>query len=709
MPGDANVEFITNALIRDFGGHNLVGRHRRPEDRHPSFLTRALAALIVRDRTGCDPATAAAAVTDGGQDFGIDAVGIAPDGGRVWLVQTKWSDAARATVGENDVVKIIDGLVKIENHPEFDRFNPKMSHFAEPIRAVLRSYGRVTIVLAYLGSAPLDSQVSKRIAEDRADHNRYDDRLDFEIVAFDDILTMTRRASVRTPIDLSVSALHWFDLDHPMKAVNGVVTAADVARWYAEHGNRLFAANIRESLGVTSVNAEIARSLTDDPAAFWYRNNGITMLCDRLDIHPENLTKPHEGRATIDAHGVSIINGAQTVAAVARAVQDHGAAGSGLVGIRVIQSSDPSVGREITEATNTQNGIERRDFAALDPVQIAIQEEFASLGLAYSIRRGELEPAHAIGCTVRDAALALACAHPTPELAYRARQNEELLWERGEDGAYTLLFGEGGPGGDRPSALQLWRSVQLWRAVRETLARTRSTLEGRAAAIAEYGDLVIAHLVFQQIGREGVDDQEYDWEREVLAQVDKRVEETIAWVVGELDRRYGTDSLVGTKFSSAQRVREFVRTIVDSVQTETRPPTLPASYRPDAPARRKGRRKKPVPVLVDAARLKDGAQLTYRPTSREQGPMRAWLAADPRRGRATWVNSRSQPLVWEFDGKRYSPSALVLRMWTLADWTKAPGTAHGELRWVVKDLDMTIQALAEATAREEGLADEAVE
>jgi hypothetical protein len=42
--------------------------------------------------------------------------------------------------------------------------------------------------------------------------------------------------------------------------------------------------------------------------------------------------------------------------------------------------------------------------------------------------------------------------------------------------------------------------------------------------------------------------------------------------------------------------------------------------------------------------------------------MTLWLAEDPRRGQATWTNHRGTPLLRAADGKRYSPTGLVMHM-----------------------------------------------
>jgi hypothetical protein len=59
------------------------------------------------------------------------------------------------------------------------------------------------------------------------------------------------------------------------------------------------------------------------------------------------------------------------------------------------------------------------------------------------------------------------------------------------------------------------------------------------------------------------------------------------------------------------------------------------------------------------------------------------VAADRKRGHATWINDPAKPLLWAYDGGQYSPSGLVMRIWQLAGWDKAPVAAQGPTRWHV--------------------------
>jgi hypothetical protein len=89
-----------------------------------------------------------------------------------------------------------------------------------------------------------------------------------------------------------------------------------------------------------------------------------------------------------------------------------------------------------------------------------------------------------------------------------------------------------------------------------------------------------------------------------------------------------------------------------------------------------------VHILVDAQRIADGTTLEFRAaTGPERRALTPWLAEDPRRGQATWTNHRGTPLVWAADGKRYSPTGLVMHM--LRQVGAKAKAVQGTSRWFV--------------------------
>jgi hypothetical protein len=57
----------------------------------------------------------------------------------------------------------------------------------------------------------------------------------------------------------------------------------DVGTLVTHAGKRLFARNIRGFLGMdTPINKSMMETLRKDPHGFFYRNNGVTIVCDRV-------------------------------------------------------------------------------------------------------------------------------------------------------------------------------------------------------------------------------------------------------------------------------------------------------------------------------------------------------------------------------------------------------------------------------------------
>lgn len=182
-----------------------------------------------------------------------------------------------------------------------------------------------------------------------------------------------------------------------------------------------------------------------EPSHFWYFNNGITVLCDSLEAVPGSQKFPERHPVRITAKGASVVNGAQTVRSVIDAVEQSDEAGLAQVTVRfIVTGGNTEFANRTTQATNRQNHITERDRIALEPVQAVLIKEFrAELGLVYSVRRSELEPQDDEGCSVVEAACALACAHSGSRFAARlvASGTTDVLWERGGSGIYDPSSG----------------------------------------------------------------------------------------------------------------------------------------------------------------------------------------------------------------------------------------------------------------------------
>ncbi|MEV1011231.1 AIPR family protein [Streptomyces sp. NPDC049881] len=686
------VRHVRDALKREFDPLISLADYekRQPLERENAFNSRALSARAARMLTDCTSEEAAESVIDGRDDFGIDAVAFSASAPELWLIQAKWSDKGKAGFDTSAAHKLVHGLKKLDNR-DFDQFNERFRRLADRVRSVLDvPTCKVVLVIAVMGEGHLSTETEAILVEAAEEFGGYTRSIEHRVLNQTDFHRAVREDLTPEPITLTATMTQgWHSRETPFQAYSGLVAADELAQWYADNGERLYDRNVRRSLGLTGVNQTLVESLIRDPQGFWYRHNGITVQCDRIEPHFFAKQKPSEPVKLV-LENASVVNGAQTVSSAHRAFQQNEeAVGEAYVTVRIISVSGAPEGfaGEITEATNTQNHMERSDFIAIKPVQSLIREDFRlSLDKDYVFKRGEIEPSPAFGCSVREAATALACAHPDPALAVRVKGSADALWEDGPGGIYTRLFGR------RPSAYQIWRSVLLMRRVRESLHEVRSTLTGRAGSIADSGALLVAHMVAQQVGSEGIDEPDSGWESS-LEDVPARVGATLAQLIPLVNHLFGGGSYITSTFASEERSRKLVAAVLQALSDGTDAGDLAAYQQRDDS--KPPRRPNTVTLLIDHDRIPAGTRLMYRPSATEEQAIGDWLNADPRRAYATWVNDRRKPLLWEADGSRYSPSGLVTHIWQQAEWREAWSAVQGPKQWGLLGEDGTLVDLAE--------------
>ncbi len=159
----------------------------------------------------------------------------------------------------------------------------------------------------------------------------------------------------------------------------GRVSGAHLAELLGRYRQRLFSLNIRNYIGDTVTNKVIKRTAVNNPDEFFFFNNGISALAER--VVPSN-----EDSRVLICHNLSIVNGAQTVRSLKNAhAEDKEAARKAHVLVRLteIQTKRTSQEQEfldnLTKFNNTQNAIKVSDFRSNDKIQYDLRRRFASL------------------------------------------------------------------------------------------------------------------------------------------------------------------------------------------------------------------------------------------------------------------------------------------------------------------------------------------
>ncbi|WP_168801396.1 AIPR family protein [Glycomyces buryatensis] len=635
---------LSNALLSEFNGKIFLDDTQR-SDRDQQFHTRALSAMVVRYLTDCPAKRAADFVTDGADDHDIDAVAYDERQNKIWFIQTKWSKDGRAKLREKDVKTFTVGMGYMLKG-EFQRFNQRFRPHEVAIESLLDNDPQVCFVFALATPDDLHTRHRAILDECAAEVGKwYRKSASIEILTLDKLVKIARAGMGEPPIDLEVRFAQVQSDDVPHRVFFGTVTAEEVARWYREFGERLFRRNIRGALGRTSVNEAIRTTLIESPEHFWDYNNGITMVARSGSV---GLTRSG------NLKDVAIVNGAQTVSSIADTVKEYPQAGNAkvLVKISVTGETGDDLIREITGAANTQNRVEIRDLASLYGQQDDLKMEFkARLGLEYTTRHTEAAPDEKDGCTSEEALIALACGHADHRYTVQAKTLPDVLWDRSGNGAYRNLFRSG------ITADEVWRHVRLMRSVKGGIATARKKFQGRAAQIADHGDLFTVHLIARQLTDRLYAD---DWDDAVLPEAAASSGSTLKRVVAAVDGHFKTHP--SSLFKDEQKTREIEAFVAAQIDASATVPPLPDDYVKGRAARR-SRTPNLVPLIAKQRAIEDGTLLEFRPITREQRQLFGrWNTENPSRSRATWVNAGGGQLRWEVDGKTYAASRLALEL-----------------------------------------------
>lgn len=504
-----HVGHIKSALQNRF--HNLIDLSdvsQLPQDQGGNFfLTRSLAAYALSQVAQIDDTLAASAVCDGSGDNGIDAFHFDGTDRIAYIVQSKWIHSGNGSLEVGEIQKFVQGCKDLLE-ARFDRFTGRLRKREAEVMSVLEdSLAKFVLVIAYPGLQSL-SDAAKRPLEDLlADLNDLTDLVTL-ILRQAELHAAISKQALGESVTLEIMLHEYGQTKEPYAAYYGQVDVVDISNW-AKFGQSLYRLNLRKFKGSTDVNEGITETLRSAPEKFWYFNNGITILCSHLGRKPMGGTRRTSG--VFVCEGASVVNGAQTVGSITAAFSaypDQIQSARVLVRLISLEHCPPGFATELTRAANTQNRIEKKDFAALDPQQERLKTDlWLEVQREYAYKTGDTMPAPDQGCTLDDAAVALACAHSDTSLSVLAKREVSRLYDDIETPPYTVLFNAS------TTALRLWRSVQISRLVDSILKDEQRKREGKERLITVHGNRFILHVVFRRVETSDFDDPALEFDK----------------------------------------------------------------------------------------------------------------------------------------------------------------------------------------------------
>ena len=317
-----------------------------------------------------------------------------------YIVQSKWNNTANSEkeADKDEILKALSEFTTILRG-EKDDLNDKLKLKLEELDKHLKENGEVKFIFLtlaqYRGEQDADIQAfinnDEKVKFEVIDLNRI--KFDYIDRKYKKIEPLNPLESYQNPeeslIDIEiVQGNGRIEIQKPFEAYMFLLRPKSIYNLFEKYGFALFYKNVRNPLIQSEFNEEIEKTALENPAYFWYYNNGITAITYLL---PKIGKKAEKLQLT----GLQIINGAQTVYSIYRAYKNASPTkriqmdSESLLTLRLLKSGGTDFDLNVTRYTNSQNPIYDRDFCANDDIQVRLQNDSFQTKFWYEKRRDE--------------------------------------------------------------------------------------------------------------------------------------------------------------------------------------------------------------------------------------------------------------------------------------------------------------------------------
>ena len=350
--------------------------------------------LCVKTMLDLDADEAFDCLTEGGGDFGVDAIHLTEevDGEfSVTVFQAKYSGKleGNANFPGNGIEDMINAIRHIfDPGAELGAINDRLKVKVEAARSLIKDgfIPRVRAIACNNGLKWKDADGQQAI--DRAN---FGDQVTWEHVNHDVLVSIFQRTKpVDETLRLTGKALVE-DMNYSRVCI-GRVPVTEIATLMKAHGDRLLERNIRRYLGLhgNRVNEGIRTTLlSDNPTNFYFFNNGLTLVCNDFSY---NALQSSDFQVKVE--NLQIVNGGQTCMTIYKTLEEMHAKGqalpadaSVLVRIYKLPKDNEDIVLQITHATNSQNPVDLKDLRSNDQKQQQLEASVSELGYNYRRKR----------------------------------------------------------------------------------------------------------------------------------------------------------------------------------------------------------------------------------------------------------------------------------------------------------------------------------
>lgn len=485
-----------------FEGKIDIDPSKSEKEQADLFFTKSLAAYTVKMLSTATVDESISAITDGFNDNGIDFIHIDHDTKQFLVGQSKWTYEGQKSPELGDVLKTIRGFNDLLDC-KFEKFNDNIKELKPLIESAISDTGcTLLLAISYSGAQPISQNIIDSLNELKEKLNDISEVFDYKVINLSKLYQSISYVGQGLPINVTVNIDNYGKIDEPYKALYGCVDAMEIFNWYNDYGTFLFEKNLRKFIFDSNINNTVQNTLLKYPEKFWYFNNGITVLCNKITQAGKGAHQKNIGTFALEA--INVVNGAQTCGNIYRAHLSGSDISNASVMIKIISledCEDDVFANEITKYTNSQNKIENKDFVTLDVIHERLYKELRLSGIKYLYKTGDKLENDEEGFSFEDAIIALACANDSIRYAMLSKTSVGKLWESVDKPPYTLLFNS------RTTGLRVYRSVQIL-----FLVQTKLSKLNWYGTLPIHSNRFILHMVFHYIPVDKFDDPDFKFE-----------------------------------------------------------------------------------------------------------------------------------------------------------------------------------------------------
>jgi hypothetical protein len=332
-------------------------------------------------------------ITDGAGDKQIDAIIIDDDNSLVRIVQGKFIQGG--IVDAEPLREVLSSWIQIKDLARLQIVaNAKLQRKLSELAAALDEDYEISFELITTGKLTESAQDDLETFQKELAKLGENDDLDATIHVIDNDELRRRyeyaiesdNPSINYKLSLSGSKFMF----HEIAGTPVIVAALPLKECIKLPGIKdgtLFQKNVRQSLGSSNaVNKGIRATIMGDKRAdFFFFHNGITALCNKMELDSE----------TLSLHGLSVVNGCQSLNTILSCSETVKKVDDSFILVRFYEIPQRDRADKISIYTNSQSAVKARDLRSNDKRVLAIKKSYElKYPSGYFItKRGEAAPA----------------------------------------------------------------------------------------------------------------------------------------------------------------------------------------------------------------------------------------------------------------------------------------------------------------------------